>query len=312
MDDFSHIKYVKTNKGGTADLGLLNDFVGIVFDYGKDKNGEIVIHYPRTLGELPLPDEKENRKLLLNLVKSLKLLKGADNTNKYFDNKIEGINLDKFPLYSYLWIWDDFKSHGRLILSETTNSRRSSGRINWKKTFQGASFIFNDDVIYNDYVYKRRVDKEGLITEIYDYCVYKSLEMIFFLTNLSKNVVHPLYKDISTRKNVYINCLRTLIDSTFDDEKKMRYRHMLNVVKPSSFDSLIDKPLYDVEYRVYERMLSMQENRFDDMELDQITEADMVCKDCKFSTGCTGECAKYAVKPGTVMYGGECSLFEKA
>lgn len=241
MEDTSRIKYIKTSRGNILKDDVLTDFVGLVFDYDKDKNGEINIHYPKSLGELPLADEKENRKLLLNLVKSLKLLKNADYENKYHDNKIENINLDKYPLYSYLWIWDDFKVHGRLIFSETVNSKNSSGRINWKKTLQGSSFIYNDNVIFNDYVYKKKIEKENLITEIYDYCVYKSLEMIFFLTNLSKNIVHPLYKDISARKNEYINCLTDIIETTFDDEKKLRYKHMLNIVKPSSFDSLINK-----------------------------------------------------------------------
>lgn len=241
MEDTSRIKYIKTSKGNILKDDVLTDFVGLVFDYDKDKNGEINIHYPKSLGELPLADEKENRKLLLNLVKSLKLLKNADYENKYHDNTIENINLDKYPLYSYLWIWDDFKVHGRLIFSETVNSKNSSGRINWKKTLQGPSFIYNDNVIFNDYVYKKKIDKENLITEIYDYCVYKSLEMIFFLTNLSKNIVHPLYKDISGRKNEYINCLTDIIETTFDDEKKLRYKHMLNIVKSSSFDSLINK-----------------------------------------------------------------------
>lgn len=241
MEDTSRIKYIKTSRGNILEDDVLTDFVGLVFDHDKDKNGKINIHYPKSLGELPLADEKENRKLLLNLVKSLKLSKNAEYENKYHDNTIENINLDKYPLFSYLWIWDDFKIHGRLIFSDTVNSKNSSGRINWKKTLQGPSFFYNNNVIFNDYVYKKKIEKENLITEIYDYCVYKCLEMIFFLTNLSKNIVHPLYKDISGRKNEYINCLTDIIETTFDDEKKLRYEHMLNIVKSSSFDSLINK-----------------------------------------------------------------------
>ncbi len=120
----------------------------------------------------------------------------------------------------------------------------------------------------------------------------------------------PAVNDRSVLLSLFAECLNAGKEK-LDPETRINFLPVEDVSK-KLLDSLIDKPLYDVEYRVYERMLSMQENRFDDMELDQITEADMVCKDCKFSTGCTGECAKYAVKPGTVMYGGECSLFEKA
>lgn len=267
MEEISRIRYVKTSRGSVFEGDALNDFVGVVFEHGKDKNGEIIIHYPKTLGDLPLPDQKENRKLLLALVKSLKLLKNADYESKYYDGRIENINLDKYPLFSYLWIWDDFKSHGRLIFSETTNSRNASGRINWKKTFQGTSMLHNGDIVYNDYVYRRKTEKENLLTEIYDYCVYKSLEMIFFLTNLSKNIIHPLYKDISSRRHEYINCLNEVIEATFDDEKKLRYRHMLHIVRPSSFDSLIDKQVIGVSSYagVFEKEIDILLGNVDDI-----------------------------------------------
>ena len=267
MENSNRIIYQKTKKqSATAENGF-SDFVGVYFDYQEDKNGKIIIHYPKSLGDLPLENHKENKKLLLNLIKSLKLSKKADADDNIYGNRINNINLDKYPLYSYLWIWDDFKKHGRLLFNESINNNVPSGRINWKKTFQGGSIIYQDNVIYNDYVYRKKKEKEDLLTEIYDYCVYKSLEMIFFITNLSHNIIHPLYKDISKRRNEYINCLRDSIESTFDDEKKLRYRHMLSIISSSSFDSLINKNVIGVSSYagVFEKQIDSMLGRVDDI-----------------------------------------------
>ncbi len=222
----------------------LSSFVGIRYEY-ENNEGKIYIHYPKTLGNLDATKTtnlKEHKELLLNLIKSLKLLKNIDYTNKTYDNRINEINIDKFPLYSYLWIWDDFKLNGRIIFSDYVNDINSGGRINWKKTIEGEAYYYNNNVYYTDIVYKKKIMRETLLTEIYDYCVYKSLEMIFFLTNLSSNFIHPIYKVLTNNKKIeYIECLKDTLESTFDDGKKLRYNHMLNIIEENSFDSLINK-----------------------------------------------------------------------
>ncbi len=266
MDSDSRLEYKPTHRSDSSVEADYPQFVGIRFEYDDNHNGKIVIHYPTSLGKLPLSDPKDNRYLLLNLVKSLKLSKYSNDEDKTYDNVIKNINIDKYPLYSYLWIWDDFKSHGRLLFSEMTDSRSVSGRINWKKTFQGDSLIYNENVYYNDYVYFKKKTRENLLSEIYDYCVYKSLEMIFFLTNLSQNFIHPLYKRIEGRKNEYITCLKETIESTFDDEKKLRYGHMLNIVKAYSFDSLVNKNIVGVTgyAKVFEAEIDLMLGNVDD------------------------------------------------
>ncbi len=120
----------------------------------------------------------------------------------------------------------------------------------------------------------------------------------------------PSVNDRSVLFSLFAECLNAGKEK-LDPETKISFLPVEDV-SLKILDSILDKPLHDVEYRVYERTISMNENRSGDIEFEQITEADMKCKECKFSTGCTGECAKYAVKPGNVMYGGECNLFEKA
>lgn len=245
----SEIEYIPTSRtsGRVFEVeDVLAQFVGAEYVYDEGKNGKIAIHYPKTLGKLPLDDEKANRKLLLNLFKSLKLTKNADGEDRDYGEASRDINLDKFPLYSFLWVLDDFKAHGRMLFSETVNSKDPSGKIDWKKTFQGSSVIYNGSIVYNDYVYRKKVRSEALLTEIYDYCVYRSLNMLFFLTSLPQNLVHPLYKDIKGRRNEYRNCLKEALETTFDDERKLRYRHMLNIVEKDSYDSLSSKNLIGV------------------------------------------------------------------
>lgn len=254
----THRKNLFNTNGNCETFDELSEFVGIRFEYGEDKNGVIYIHYPTSLGDIELMNKKDKKNLLLNLFKSLKMQKNADGENKDYDNMFNEINLDKFPLYSYLWIWDDFKAHGRLIFNEYVDNNNPSGKINWKKTFRGDSFFCDDNIYYNDYIYRNRIDKENLLTEIYDYCVYKSLEMIFFMVNVSNNIVHPLYKNINFKRNEYKNRLKNLIKITFDDEKKLRFKHMLNIVDSYSFDELINKHIIGVSNYsgIYEREIN--------------------------------------------------------
>ncbi len=249
MGNSSCIEYIPTSRARDQVFeveDLLAQFVGAEYVYDEGKNGKIVIHYPKTLGKLPLDDEKANRKLLLNLFKSLKLSKNADGEDRDYGEVAHDINLDKFPLYSFLWILDDFKAHGRMLFSETVDSHNPPGKINWKKTFQGSSLIYNNSIVYNDYVYRKKARTEALLTEIYDYCVYRSLNTLFFLTSLPQNLIHPLYKDVKGRRNEYKNCLKEALETTFDDERKLRYRHMFNIVEQDSYGSLSSKNLIGV------------------------------------------------------------------
>lgn len=265
MENKSHVEYIQTHresKEPSIDENQIDtgEFVGLQYGYDEDKNGTIKIFYPKSLGNIEERDFKEKKRILLKLISSLKIAKNSDISDNYYSNSIKNKYLDKFPLYSYMWIWDDYKKNGRMISSEHKDAKNASGKINWEKTFQGDPLFYNGNVYYTDIVYRKKVLKEDLLTEIHDYCVYRSLEMLFFLTNLSHNIIHPLYKNINGRRKEYISFLKEAIELTFDDEKKLRFKHMLNIVDYSSFDSLRDKNMIGVN-----RYASIFEKQIDDM-----------------------------------------------
>ena len=69
--------------------------------------------------------------------------------------------------------------------------------------------------------------------------------------------------------------------------------------------------------RNYEFAFGYDENAIDvrmseDLSFEPVTEKNMVCCGCKFTSGNVLECKRFVQKPDDVLDGGECRLFEKA
>ncbi len=65
----------------------------------------------------------------------------------------------------------------------------------------------------------------------------------------------------------------------------------------------------DYQVRIYEKDLVTADKT---PVFEMVTEDQMTCKGCIYSTGSALKCKKYAKKPGIVLYGGECGNFAKA
>lgn len=260
------VEFVKTKRSNdlnNQELYLNNDsdfssFVGIRYER-LNNDEKILIHYPRTLGNLNKLEKKSQRIIISKLLKSLDLSKKSNEITKDYSNKIVKSNDKNFPLFSYLWIWDDFKCNGRPFVQTIKNEINSDGKINWKKTINQVGIIKGNSPIYTNIFYDKKIISESKITEIYDFCLYKSLEMIIMITNLSSNFIHPIYKKLPNAiKKQYKILLSDLLNTTFSDEEKLRYMHMLNILDGDFFDDLDNQFVYGVNKYdfVFEKMNS--------------------------------------------------------
>lgn len=237
-------------------------FVGVRYESIKSDDGiehRIFIHYPRTLSLNN--DTPKNRLLIKELLHSVKLSKNTSEKTNYYNNKINNIEVkSNFPLYSYLWIWDDFKKNGRILSSDSKDVLNGSGKINWKKVFDTNSFYDGNNIYYTDMICKEKIIMEDMITEVYDYCVYRSLEMILFITNLKCNIIHPIYKNLSNGlKQKYLSVINNALENTFDDEKKLRYINMKRILSSVSSNEMNEAIIYGVDkyHPVFEKIIDL-------------------------------------------------------
>jgi len=256
----NNIKFIQTTNEKNVDkldYGTeieFSSFVGI--RYGVDK--KLRIHYPRALfSKTPNIDNSIDKKIIKELINSIKL---ADSKSKKEDdvtsNHFEKI--DSFPYYSYNWICDDFKSNGRLLSFDIIHSKNSNGKINLKRTLCQDSYIYNDSVVITDFIYNSKRRNENLLTEIYDYCLYRSIEVLFFLANLSSRIIHPIHKTLNRGLiTLYRQALLEELSQTFDDEKKLRYNHMLSIICSEKNIETINGIIYGVDkYNcIFEKMI---------------------------------------------------------
>lgn len=197
-------------------------FVGI-----KIKNNKIEFHYPENY---VLSDENNRRKDVLAILRTLSLSgKLANNPNEVNNKNTEKFD---FPLNSYLWLINDYLEHKRYDNREKIYRHGQQGRINWNKTLHQIPMISEGNFIYNDLISERDNQIDNLITNIYLYCVNLSVRDAGWMFNLPYNEYEFGKVSITDeRKRTFASVIRNEMAHTFDDKKRLRLSHMLNVLK---------------------------------------------------------------------------------
>ena len=227
-----------------------NKFVGI-----KINNNRIEFHYPETFSLSS--DDKELRKDIISVLRSIELAKTLTRDKSSYNNK--RTNDYVFPLKAFLWIINDYITYGRYINREKLYEEGVKGKINWKKTMKNDPAISQGNIVYTKIISERKDQIDNLLTEIYFYCVQKSIDAVGWIYNLKfDNRGVDYYKLFNEKK--YINAINTELSRSFDDLKKMRLSNMKNVILGLDDDVFSTKELiYGVdsyEY-VFEKMIDM-------------------------------------------------------
>ena len=231
-----------------AVTGKVDDsFVGI-----KIRGNDIHFYYPESYHFDE--NDKNVRNDVIDLIKTIAIAKTTSLQNaKAYNSHVNG---GEFALTSYLWVINDYLSNGFYVNREKVYKLNQNGRINWKRTLQQQPIVSNGNVIYKDIVVEVKNDRDNLLVDIHKYCVKKSIDFIGWLFNLDSRFIEskPFNKSI---KKLYVNTLNKELDSTFDDDKRMRLMHLKNVLIGLD-DSSQDKDFVygvDTYYYVFERMI---------------------------------------------------------
>lgn len=221
-----------------------DSFVGL-----KIKGNEIHFYYPETY-HFDM-ESSTLRKDIINLLKTISLAKTSSTKINHVNNK-KSVNGD-FALISYLWIINDYLVNGFYINREKVYKTNRSGRINWKRTMQSKPIVSNGNVIYPDLIVEVKNDIDNILVEIHKHCVKKSIDIIGWLFGLSSSFIETKPFD----KKKYIVTLQNELDRTFDDDKRLRLNHMLNVILGLDASDNNNELVYGVDsyYYIFEKMV---------------------------------------------------------
>lgn len=218
-----------------------NDFVGI-----RIENGEINIYVPQVFRK-----ETNYKRDLLLFLKSISLAKTLEKEKL---DKGSNNHDSAWPINSYLWIIKDYLENGFYYNREKVYSNSYSGKIEWKKTMKQIPIYSDGNIIYDKLVTSKMAASNDLIAQIYKLCLKQSIEKIGWVYNYNLKVDVQQIVSISEM----VATVRKEINNTFDDIKRMRFNHMLKILKTTEGNKVVSNEYtYGIEnyYYVFETMV---------------------------------------------------------
>lgn len=191
---------------------------------------------------------------IVDLLRTIAIAKTSSTVLSQANNKTS--NSGDFALLSYLWLINDYLSNGFYVNRERLYKVNQGGRVNWKKTMQMQPIVSDGNIIYPNLVVEVKNNVDNILVEIHKYCVKKSIDYIGWLFNLKSSFIEtkPFNETI---KKLYIATLCKELDKTFDDDKRLRLRHLLNVMRGLDSRDNKNEFVYGVDsyYYIFERMI---------------------------------------------------------
>lgn len=220
-----------------------NSFVGIKIDEGIVK-----VFVPKVFREDE--DLKKDIRLFLKSIEIAKT-KNTENINKGLNNTD-----NVWPIDSYLWLINDYLENGLYYNREKKISRSNSGKIEWKRTLQQVPIYSDGNIIYDQLITSKMTPANDMITYIYKLCLRQSIDKIGWLFNYN---FHIQIDQIVSIKEMIMR-VRKELNETFDDIKRIRFNHMLNILKTTEGDNMLSSHYsYGITnyYYVFETMVDM-------------------------------------------------------
>ena len=213
-----------------------DDFIGLRFVEGRPE-----ITFPR--GYRKSEEDEDVRRDIIHLLTILhKFTDRQEGTGKR--NTRDGEVL-AFPILAYQFIIYNFLANGYYSEKDVEYRVGDRGKISWKRTIQQLKPIVDDEnVVYLEFVTKRSITKSDIITKIHEYCVYEAFSKLGWLYLNSTYV--PRKPSIKFNKKMFLSVLNDALKNTFNNNKKMLFGSMIEIIKQA--DEKADFP--DVSYGV--------------------------------------------------------------
>lgn len=224
-----------------------DSFIGL-----RIKGNDIHFFYPESYRF----DENSDtvRSDIIDLLRTISIAKttSIQPSPAYNSTKVQG----EYALMSYLWVIKDYLRNGFYVNREKTYKVNQAGRVDWKRTMQTQPIVSSGNVIYPNIIVSAKNTVDNLLVEIHKYCVKKSIDFIGWLFNLTSSFIEtkPFNEGI---KKLYIQTVKKELEKTFDDDKRIRLKHILNIIIGLDANEHNDEFVYGVDSYpyIFERMI---------------------------------------------------------
>lgn len=220
-----------------------NDTVGI-----KNEGDMIEIYVPQTFRI-----EEDNNKLKRDLILFLKSI-AISKTLKYDSINRSNNEGACWPIESYLWIIRDYLVNGFFYNREKSYFHDKKGKIEWKRTLKNIPIISEGNLIYDKFITSRMSASNDIIAQIYKICLKQSQNRIGWLFGYKFHI--DVNQVVSVQEMVHL--IKKELSSTFDDIKRIRFKHMLAILKSIDHENALSNIFtYTIDnyYYVYEVMI---------------------------------------------------------
>lgn len=219
-----------------------NDFVGL-----KINENNVELYIPQVFRE----EEENIKRDRLLFLKSLALAKTFDKQELKNGNDV---NDNVWPIDSYLWIIRDFLDNGYYFNRDKIYARSNSGKIDWKRTLKQTPIYSDGNIIYDKMIISKITATNDIVAQTYRLCLKQSIDRIGWLFE------YEFYVEIQQRFSIpeMISVIRNELNQTFDDIKKLRYNHLLKILKCTEGNRMISSVCsYGITnyYYVFETMV---------------------------------------------------------
>ncbi|EJC03243.1 llaJI restriction endonuclease family protein [Helicobacter pylori Hp P-3] len=270
-----------------TDNELNDNFVGI-----RSINNDLQICFP--LG-FDAGDDKNIRADAKKLISILLEYNKTIACENLLNNKNEIIN-SNFPLIAYKNIIEYFLSHGYYAENKSYYENNAKGRINFSKTIKNnrpiiQTFNNKNSFVYTRFQVKRKmVNENELITAINKYCVHEAFSKFGFVFS---SFMPPKF-NLPTDKNYCIYLLENKLNNTFNDDKKILFQSMKNILLQD--DNILDKTDFKFGtyhfYVVWERMIDRAFG---------IKNKEVYFPKTKWNLRCSNQNPDYLLQPDSIM-----------
>ncbi len=218
-------------------------FVGL-----RTFEGKLIINIPKSLRLSE--DENERRKEFILFLNSINIAKTYE---KKKSNKSTNAKVNIWPFESYLWIIQDCMINGYYYDRDKKYFNDNKGKLEWKKILKNTPIVSEGNIIYDQLITSRAVPTNNEIANIYRYCLKIANERIGWLFNYSFDTQQS--KIMSNNQMKYI--INKELTNTFDDVKRLRFKHLLAILNEMGDDETSSSLLYGITnyYYVFERMI---------------------------------------------------------
>lgn len=202
-----------------ADKG--NSFVGISYSDSKPS-----IFFPMSYN---IPEtNQECQKSIFSLFRTIYISNKYNLSSNYLYDSQDLRN--QLPIYSYLWMLNDYLNNGLYSNKDTEYKVNGSGKINWKKTIRSEPYFNDNQAIFLKTITQRQIDKNDIITKIHIKCLNIAYQTIGFIYG---NINIPI-DDFNYANDYLLSILIKEQYKTFVDRKKHLISEMINILKESS------------------------------------------------------------------------------